>query len=240
MLVVMPAYNAERTLSKTYYKLPKEIIQEIVLVDDSSTDNTVKVARELGITVITHPVNKGYGANQKTCFNYALKKKCDIIAMIHPDYQYDPSILPYAVGFIYHGICDVIIGSRVRTRKETLQGGMPLYKYIANRILTALENIIFGQNLGDFHSGFRIYHRKVLEKIGYNLNSDDFTFDTEILAQAIYSGFKLGDVPIPTRYDRESSSINFTASVKYGFLTLAVMAKYILTRLKIFHFKMFN
>jgi glycosyltransferase involved in cell wall biosynthesis len=240
ILVVMPAYNAERTLLKTYEKLPKEFIDEIVLVDDASTDNTVKIANELGITVLRHDVNKGYGANQKTCYSYALKTDCDIITMIHPDYQYDPAVLPYAAGFVHLGICDIVIGSRVRSRRETLNGGMPLYKYLANRFLTTFENIFWGQNLGDFHSGFRIYHRKVLEKVNFLHNSDNFVFDTELLAQAIYWRFRLGDVPIPTKYDKDSSSINFPTSVKYGILSSAVLLKYMLTRMKIIHFDIFD
>ena len=199
-IAVMPAYNAERTVEKTLCDIPKGSVDQIILVDDASTDNTVEVAKRLGITVLYHSQNQGYGANQKTCYDAALETGAEIIIMIHPDYQYDPRVIPYASGFIATGICDVILGSRIRTRQETLACGMPLYKYIANRCLTIIENIILGQNLGDFHSGFRVYHRKVLEKIPYDHNSNDFVFDTEFLAQAVYFGFRIGDIPIPTRY----------------------------------------
>jgi hypothetical protein len=160
--------------------------------------------------------------------------------MVHPDYQYDPRVIPFAVGFIQTGICDVVIGSRVRTRKETLEGGMPAYKYISNRVLTLIENVVLGQNLGDFHSGFRVYRREVLETIDYHANSDDFIFDTEFLTQAVAAGFRLGDIPIPARYLPEASSINFRRSLKYGIQTLFVMAKYVLHRTGIFRFKLFR
>src|SRR5262249_8607184 len=152
---------------------------EVILCDDFSVDNTVAVAQRLGLTVIRHRVNKGYGANQKTCYDKALEREPDVVIMVHPDYQYDPRVIPFAVGFLQTNICDVIVGSRIRTRAETLAGGMPIYKYLSNRFLTAVENIVLGQNLGDFHSGFRVYKRKVLETISYHSNSDDFIFDTE-------------------------------------------------------------
>lgn len=241
VVVVMPAYNAELTLENTYRELPFDIVDEVVLTDDHSDDSTVAVAKELGIKhVIVHEDNQGYGGNQKSCYDRALKLGADIVIMIHPDYQYDPRVIPYAVGFIILGICDVIIGSRIRDRKETLQGGMPLYKYISNRFLTAIENFIFGQNLGDFHSGFRVYRRDVLEKISYHNNSNDFIFDTEFLAQAIYFGFKVGDVPIPARYFPEASSINLRRSIKYGLETLLVAAKYAVQKIGIFKFRIFK
>jgi len=230
VIVVMPAYNAEQTLEKTYRDIPEGVVDEVLLIDDASRDRTSQIAERLGITVIKHDRNQGYGGNQKTCYDSALARGADIVVMVHPDYQYDPRVIPFAVGFIQTGICDIIIGSRVRTRRETLEGGMPVYKYIANRILTAIENSVFGQNLGDFHSGFRVYRREVLEKINYRVNSDDFIFDTEFLAQAVVSGFRIGDIPIPTRYAPESSSINFRRAVKYGTQTLIVMAKYLLHR----------
>jgi len=228
VIVVMPAYNAEPTLEKTFCSIPKGSVDEVILVDDASIDKTVELAQQLGITVICHDKKGGYGANQKTCYDLALSKGADLVVMIHPDYQYDPRIIPYALGFLSTGICDVILGSRIRTRREALDCGMPLYKYISNRFLTIIENVILGQNLGDFHSGFRVYTREVLETIPYSQNSDDFVFDSEFLAQVVYYGLRIGDVPIPTRYFDEASSISFRRSVKYGLLTLSVMMKYLL------------
>ena len=236
----MPAYNAELTLEKTFNDIPKEIVDEIILTDDNSSDRTVEIANKLGIIVNCHSENRGYGANQKTCYNDALRRGADVIVMIHPDYQYDPRIIPFAVGFITTGICDVIIGSRIRSRRETLEGGMPIYKYISNRFLTVIENIIFGQNLGDFHSGFRVYKREVLESINYHQNSNDFIFDTEFLAQAINRGFRIGDIPVPVKYFPEASSINFKRSLKYGIQTLHITVKYIMQKTGMFHFKMFK
>ena len=240
VIVVMPAYNAARTVEKTFVDIPAGTVDEVILNDDNSRDDTVEVARRLGITVLVHDVNKGYGANQKSLYDAALEKGADIVVMVHPDYQYDPRIIPFAVGFLSNDICDVILGSRIRTRRETLECGMPIYKYISNRFLTTVENFVMGQNLGDFHSGFRAYTRQVLETIDYHANSDDFVFDTEFLAQAVYYGFRLGDIPIPTRYFEEASSINFGRSLKYGLLTLAVMGKFLLQKLKIGRFAIFQ
>lgn len=236
----MPAYNAESTIAKTFSDIPNGSVDQVILVDDASTDNTVEVAKSLGITVLCHSENKGYGANQKTCYDAALERGADIVIMIHPDYQYDPSVIPYASGILSIGICDVILGSRIRTRKEALACGMPLYKYISNRFLTIIENLILGQNLGDFHSGFRVYTREVIETIPYRYNSNDFVFDTEFLTQTVYYGFRIGDIPIPTRYSDEASSINFIRSVKYGFQTLLVMAKYLIQKAGLFNFKIFS
>jgi glycosyltransferase involved in cell wall biosynthesis len=240
IIVVMPAYNAEKTLIKTFRDIPEGSVDEIILVNDHSEDNTAEIARSLGIRVIVHGKNKGYGANQKTCYDEALKSGGDIIVMIHPDYQYDSRLIPFATGFISTDICDIIIGSRIRTRRETLEGGMPIFKYICNRFLTAMENIILGQNLGDLHSGFRIYKREILEKIEYHHNSNDFIFDTEFLAQAVFNGYRIGDIPVPTRYSPESSSINFRRSLKYGIQTIFVMVKFILQKTRIFRFKLFE
>ncbi len=240
IIVVMPAYNAQLTVEKTYSDIPKGIVDEVILTDDHSSDDTVKISKDLGITVNCHNENKGYGANQKTCYDDALKRNADIIIMIHPDYQYDPRVIPFAVGFLTTNICDVIIGSRIRARHETLDGGMPIYKYISNRFLTIIENLVLGQNLGDFHSGFRVYKREVLEKINYHHNSDDFVFDTEFLAQAVYHKFRIGDIPIPTRYFPEASSINFRRSLKYGIQTTWSMLKFILQKIGIIHFKIFD
>lgn len=240
IIVVMPAYNAEKTLERTIRDIPSGYADEIILCDDCSHDGTVALAKKLGLTVVVHPLNKGYGANQKTCYEMALQKGADIIVMVHPDYQYDPRVIPFAVGFLETDICDVVIGSRIRTRKETLDGGMPLYKYLSNRFLTAFENMVLGQNLGDFHSGFRVYKRKVLEGISFKNNSDDFIFDTEFLAQAVYRGFRIADIPIPTRYFAEASSINFRRSFVYGISCLGVMAKYFLQAIRIGRFKIFE
>jgi glycosyltransferase involved in cell wall biosynthesis len=240
IIVVMPAYNAEKTLEKTCKDIPRFIVDQVILVDDHSQDGTVELARNLGLEVFVHDKNLGYGANQKTCYKVVMQKGADIIIMLHPDYQYDPRVIPFAAGFITTGICDIVIGSRIRTRRETLEGGMPLYKYISNRFLTAIENIVFGQNLGDFHTGFRVYRREVWEKIDYSHNSNDFIFDTEFLAQAIFCGFRVGDIPIPTRYFPEASSINFKRSLTYGIQTLLVMMKYILQKARIIRFKLFQ
>lgn len=213
VIVVMPAYNAELTLEKTFRDIPKGTVDEVVLTDDCSLDKTIEIAKNLGITVLCHNKNQGYGASQKTCYDFALKRGADAVVMIHPDYQYDCRLIPYSLGFLTAGICDVIIGSRIRTRREALEAGMPLYKYLSNRFLTMIENIVLGQNLGDFHSGFRAYTKEVLQAIPYNNNSNDFVFDTEFLVQTVYFGFRIGDIPIPVRYFKEASSINFARSL---------------------------
>ncbi|MCA9004178.1 MAG: glycosyltransferase family 2 protein [Planctomycetaceae bacterium] len=240
VIAVMPAYNAASTLERTVADIPEGSVDEIVLVDDCSSDNTVEVAKRLGLTVIQHDQNKGYGGNQKTCYRYALDAGADFVVMIHPDYQYDSRVIPVATELIRLGICDLILGSRIRTRAETLAGGMPFYKYVANRFLTIVENIALGQNLGDFHSGFRAYSRQVLETIPFDKNSDDFIFDTQFLAQAVRFGFKMSDIPVPVRYFEEASSINFRRSARYGFLTLVVMLQYWLNRLKIWKLDLFS
>ncbi|HEV3262850.1 MAG TPA: glycosyltransferase family 2 protein [Gemmataceae bacterium] len=231
IIAVMPAYNAESTLAATVADFPVGSVDEVILVDDGSLDRTVQVAREMGLTVFEHPENRGYGGNQKTCYRHALEHGADIVVMIHPDYQYDSRIIPHAVGIIELGICDLVLGSRIRSRAEALAGGMPKYKYISNRFLTAVENCALGQNLGDFHSGFRVYRRDVLERIPFERNSDDFVFDTQFLVQAVHFGFRLGDIPVPVRYFPEASSINFKRSLKYGLSTLAEVGKYWLNRL---------
>ncbi|MFH1397377.1 MAG: glycosyltransferase family 2 protein [Candidatus Omnitrophota bacterium] len=240
VVVIMPAYNAALTLERTFRDIPKDSVSRVILTDDYSTDKTSEIAESLGMEVIRHGKNLGYGANQKTCYAAALKTDADIIIMIHPDYQYDPRVIPFAIGFIAVDICDIVIGSRIRTRRETLAGGMPVYKYISNRILTIIENMVLGQNLGDFHSGFRVFKRRVLETIDYRYNSDDFVFDTEFLTQAVFHGFRIGDIPIPTRYFPEASSINSVRSLQYGLQTIWVMIKYILQKSKLFRFRIFQ
>lgn len=231
VVVVMPAYNAESTLEKTIADIPRGTVDEIILVDDCSTDGTVELAKKLGLTVITHKNNRGYGGNQKTCYAQALERAAEYVVMIHPDYQYDSRVIDVAVKVMQLGILDFVMGCRIRTRKETLDGGMPVYKYIANRILTTIENVLLGQNLGDFHSGFRAYKREVLETIPFESNSEDFVFDSQFLAQAVHFGFKMGDIPVPVRYFDEASSINLGRSCQYGLSTLGVMGVYWLNRL---------
>jgi glycosyltransferase involved in cell wall biosynthesis len=240
VIAVLPAYNAERTLAATLADIPTGAVDEVVLVDDGSTDRTVSVARDMGLTVIQHSQNRGYGGNQKTCYHYALDHGADVVVMIHPDYQYDSRVIPHAIGFIELGICDVVLGSRVRSRREALAGGMPKYKYLANRLLTAFENLALGQNLGDFHSGFRVYRREVLERIPFDRNSDDFLFDAQFLIQAVHFGFRLGDVPVPVRYFAEASSINFGRSVKYGIATVAAVGRWWLHRAGLWKSRLFG
>jgi glycosyltransferase involved in cell wall biosynthesis len=240
VIAVMPAYNAERTLAATLADMPAGCVDDVILVDDGSTDRTVQLAREMGLTVLAHPENRGYGGNQKTCYKEALVRGADVVVMIHPDYQYDSRVIPQAVGIIELGICDVVLGSRIRSREEAMRGGMPVYKYVSNRALTLFENILLGQNLGDFHSGFRVYRREVLEKIPFDQNSDDFVFDTQFLVQCVKLGFRLGDIPVPVRYFDEASSINFRRSTVYGLRTLQTVGLYWLDRLGIYHSPLFK
>lgn len=234
IVAVMPAYNAAATIERTLNDIPVGTVEEVILVDDCSTDNTVQIARDLGLTVIEHEQNTGYGGNQKTCYAAALQRDADVIVMIHPDYQYDSRVIPAAAQLIHLGICDCILGSRIRSRAEALAGGMPRYKYICNRILTTIENIGLGQNLGDFHSGFRAYSRELLETIPFQRNSDDFVFDSQFLVQTVHFGFKLGDIPVPVRYFDEASSINFRRSMTYGLKTLGAVGHYWTSRMGIY------
>jgi glycosyltransferase involved in cell wall biosynthesis len=240
VIIVMPAYNAAVTLERTFKDIPQGIAEKVILVDDGSKDDTVEIATRLGIAVVRHEKNKGYGSNQKTCYREALAQGADVIVMLHPDYQYDSRLIPYFLGYIELNICDIMLGSRIRTRREALRGGMPLYKYLMNRILTLVENIVLGQNLGDFHSGFRIYRREVLEKIPFEKNSDDFAFDSEFLVQAAFQGFRIGDAPVPVRYFSEASSIGFVGSLRYGLKTLWTLARYLLHKWGVFHCPLFT
>jgi glycosyltransferase involved in cell wall biosynthesis len=233
VVVVMPAYNAGKTVARTVADIPPGSAAEIILVDDCSRDDTVSVARSLGLKVIQHDKNKGYGGNQKTCYDTALAAGADIVVMIHPDYQYDARLVPYMTGLLKDDICDVVLGNRIRTRREALDGGMPTYKYLSNRFLTVVENFFMGQNLGEWHSGLRAYTRHVLETIPYQRNSDDFVFDCEFLVQAAAFGFRLGDIPTPARYFEEASSINFGRSVRYGLESLKSVLLYQLHRARI-------
>ena len=229
LIVIMPAYNAEKTLRQTYAELPHEYVDAVILTDDASSDETVEIARELGIKTIIHNVNLGYGANQKTCYREALKLGADIIVMLHPDYQYSPRLVTAIASIIASEHYDIVLGSRI-IGEDALKGGMPLYKYFANRFLTLIENIILGAKLSEYHTGYRAFHRKVLQTLPLEENSDDFIFDNEVLVQAIYFGFKIGEISCPTRYFKEASSINFIRSVKYGFGVLATSMKYILQK----------
>jgi len=225
--VVMPAYNAEKTLIKTYEEIDKNIVDEIILTDDASKDNTVELARKLNLKTIVHENNKGYGGNQKTCYEVALRGNPDIIIMLHPDYQYSPKLIPAMAYLIAVDEYDVVFASRILGR-GALKGGMPLYKYVANRVLTFIENIFLGQKLTEYHTGYRAYKSEVLKNIPFLKNSDDFVFDNEIIAQITYFGYRIAEISCPTKYFPEASSINFKRSVKYGFGVLATMIKYVL------------
>ena len=231
VVLVMPAYNAAETLQQTWREIPAGYIDETILVDDASRDDTVALARALGIRVLEHARNRGYGGNQKTCYREALERGADVVVMLHPDYQYDPRLVPMMLLPLQLGSLDVMLGSRVRTRRECLESGMPLYKYLGNRLLTLIENICLGQNMGEFHSGFRAYRREVLETIPFERFSDDFVFDSQFLVSAIDAGFRLGEIPVPVRYMPEASSIGFQRSVRYGLGTLAAVAQFQLKRL---------
>jgi len=230
IIVVMPAYNAEKTLKKTHKDIPKGLVSKIILVDDGSHDKTIKIAEKLGIKTFVHPQNRGYGGNQKTCYTMALNEGADIVVMIHPDYQYDATLTEELVEPIIKGRFDIMLGSRIRTRKEALEGGMPAWKYFANRFLTITQNIILGQNLSEYHTGFRAFRKEVLKKVPFHRFSDDFVFDQEILISAIKKGYRVGEIAVPVRYFPDASSINFRRSVKYGLQTLFGLLKYILMR----------
>ncbi len=224
LIVVMPAYNAGKTLQKTFEELPHEIIDEIILVDDCSRDDTVQQAQTLGIqTVVTHEKNQGYGGNQKTCYTAALKHGADIVVMIHPDYQYSPKLCGAMAQMIASGVYEVCLGSRI-LGNDTLRGGMPIWKYVSNRVLTAIENMLLGIRVSEYHTGYRAFSRHVLETLPLEFNSDDFVFDNQMLAQCAFFGLKIGELSCPTVYFAEASSINFGRSVTYGFgvLTTAV------------------
>jgi glycosyltransferase involved in cell wall biosynthesis len=238
VIVVMPAYHAGRTLEVTWRDLPHDIIDDVVVVDDASDDNTVDVARSLGLAVILHPQNMGYGANQKTCYSEALARGADIVVMVHPDYQYDSRLVTAMAGMIASGVYDLVIGSRI-LGGGALRGGMPVWKYIANRILTLFENLLLGAKLSEYHSGFRAYSRALLETLPWRRNSDDFVFDNEVLAQAILAGFRIGEISVPTRYFEEASSINFPRSVRYGFAVVATTLLAFLARVGIYRHRLF-
>jgi glycosyltransferase involved in cell wall biosynthesis len=234
VVVVLPAYNAEKTLRMTYNDIPKDAVDEIILVDDKSADRTITVARELGIKYFLHEKNLGYGGNQKTCYKWALDLGADVVVMLHPDYQYDPKHIPEMIEPIKAGHFDMMLGSRFLSRKAVLEGGMPFYKYLANRALTLMQNIIFGRALSEFHTGYRAYSRRVLETIPFLKNSDNYVFDSEFLAQAIYFEFEIGETYVPTRYFPDAHTPNFSKSLEYGLQTLGVAGKYLLAKWRLY------
>jgi glycosyltransferase involved in cell wall biosynthesis len=229
VVVVMPAYNAEATLLRTHREIPREIVDEVLLVDDASADGTVRLARELGLTVEVHPRNRGYGANQKTCYRLALERAADIVVMLHPDYQYSPRLVSAMASMVASGHYEVVLGSRI-LGAGALRGGMPLYKYVSNRALTLVENWLLGVKLSEYHTGFRAFSRRVLRALPLEENSDDFVFDNEMLVQAVHWGFAIGEISTPARYFPEASSINFRRSVVYGFGVLRTAASFRLRR----------
>jgi glycosyltransferase involved in cell wall biosynthesis len=231
VVVVMPAYNAGRTLRMTYEELPKDTVSTVILVDDGSTDETLKIARELNLEVFMHDRNYGYGANQKTCYTEALKAGADIVVMVHPDYQYDPRLVPQIVAPISRGDADVVLGSRLKGG-TALQQGMPWWKYFANRFLTWVENTTFGLNLSEYHTGYRAFRKEILESVNYAINSDGFIFDQEIIAQCVSAGARIAEIAVPTRYFAEASSASFGQSVIYGLKILWLVTKYKLFRWK--------
>ena len=237
--VVMPAYNAAKTLQKTYDEIPKDIVDEIILTDDASRDKTVKVAEGLGIKTFVHIQNKGYGANQKTCYKAALDAGADITIMLHPDYQYTPKLITPMASMIAEGVFDAVIGSRILGNKA-MRGGMPFYKYVSNRFLTLTENAIINQKLSEYHTGYRAFSKKVLETIPLIENSDDFIFDNQMLCQTLYFGFEVGEVSCPALYFDDASSISFNRSVTYGIGVLETALKYAMAKRGMGHFKIFN
>jgi glycosyltransferase involved in cell wall biosynthesis len=239
IVVVMPAYNAARTLRHTHEELPFDIVDEVLLVDDSSSDETVTLARELNVITFQHEKNLGYGRNQKTCYRKALKRGADIVIMLHPDYQYSPKLVTSLAGMIASGHYDVALGSRI-LGVGALKGGMPLYKYISNRFLTAVQNLLLDYKLSEYHTGFRAFSRQVLESLPIEENSDDFLFDNEMLAQAIYFNFRIGEISCPTKYFAEASSISFKRSVKYGLGVLWTSLKFRLQKIGLAKFRVFD
>jgi glycosyltransferase involved in cell wall biosynthesis len=237
VVVVLPAYNAELTLEKTYLEIPFDIVDEVILVDDSSTDDTIRIGEKLGIKhIIRHEKNKGYGGNQKTCYNKALEIGADIIVMLHPDYQYTPKLIPAMASIIGSGLYKVVFGSRI-LGKGALRGGMPAYKYISNRLLTLTQNVFMNQKLSEYHTGYRAYSSEVLRKIDFNNNSDNYIFDNEMIALIFYYGYEIAEITCPTKYFSGASSINFKNSFKYGLGVLRVSFLYFLSRKGIYKWK---
>ena len=238
--VVMPAYNAEKTLEQTVAEIPSDIVDEVILTDDFSTDDTIGVARRLGIrNIIIHEANKGYGANQKSCYKKALELGCDIIVMLHPDYQYTPKLIRSMCYTIAEGVYPVIIASRI-LGKGALKGGMPIYKYIFNRLLTFIQNLLMNQKLSEYHTGYRAFSAEVIKALNLDADSDDFVFDNQMIAQIFYAGYEIAEITCPTKYFKEASSINFKRSCKYGFGVLGTSFKYLLAKIGIYKSKIFR
>ena len=233
IIVVLPAFNAEHTIENTYKEIPFDIVDEVILVDDNSKDKTVEKAKEIGIKhIFIHEENKGYGANQKTCYNNAIKLGADIVIMLHPDYQYTPNLIHSMAYLIANEVYPVVLGSRI-LGKGALKGGMPLYKYFFNRFLTFSQNLLMNQKLSEYHTGYRAFSVEVLKNINYENNSDDFVFDNQMLAQIFYAGYEIAEITCPKKYFKEASSINFRRSVKYGFGVLSTSFKYFFNKIKI-------
>ena len=240
IVVVLPAYNAEKTLISTYNDIPFDVVDDVVLVDDNSNDRTIEIAKSLGITnIVKHEQNRGYGANQKTCYSKALAIGADIIVMLHPDYQYTPKLIPSMCYLITNNLYSIVLGSRI-LGKGAVKGGMPVYKYIFNRFLTLFQNILINQKLSEYHTGFRAYSAEVLQTINYNQNSNGFVFDNEIIAQAFYQGYEIAEITCPTVYKKDSSSISFKNSIIYGFGVVATSLKYFLQKTGIVKFSLFD
>ena len=240
IIIVLPAYNAGKTLEDTYREIPFDIVDDVIVVDDASADNTVDVANRIGIKhVIRHEINKGYGANQKTCYDKALALGADIVIMLHPDYQYTPKLIPSMAYLIASDLFPVVLGSRI-LGKGAIKGGMPRYKYFFNRFLTFVQNILVNEKISEYHTGYRAFSRDVLERINYQANSDDFVFDNQMLSQIIYAGFKIGEVTCPTKYFTEASSINFRRSVVYGWGVLKTSFQHFLQRMGIMQFRIYQ
>ena len=238
--MVLPAYNAEKTLEKTYNEIPFDIVDDVILVDDKSKDNTAKLGAELGIKhIIIHDQNKGYGGNQKSCYNKALELNADIVVMLHPDYQYTPKLIHSMCYLIANDVYEVVMGSRI-LGKGALKGGMPMYKYIANRFLTLSQNVLMNQKLSEYHTGYRAFSKQVLQSINYNINSDDFVFDNQMLAQIFYANFEIAEITCPTKYFDDASSINFKRSAEYGLGVLKTSFLYFLQKKNIINHKIFK
>ena len=238
VIIVMPAYNAALTLEKTYYALPEGSYDQIILVDDASSDNTIEIASKLNILGIRHRKNRGYGGNQKTCYTKALEQGAEIVVMLHPDYQYDPSIAKDIIQPILHGEADVVLASRMLG--NPLKGGMPLYKFIANKLLTRLQNLVLGTKFSEFHTGYRAYSRRALESVNFEANSENFVFDNEILVKFVIKKMRFTEMPVSTRYSFDSSSVSFKAGVVYGLSILGTIVKYLLFKWGIVQYKQFN